>query len=212
MADIDLDALEKLAQAAAADMDTPHGDEPECRGCGSVYTIVEPDHEATPFCDSCAQRIVVELGRGVLAMARRTEQAERERDEARAEASKWRRAGFDGIDNMAEALGRTQTERDEARAALTEACDIGWFFAGDGDEPDALAVVRAHALRIAELRKIAAGTPARAPLDPPHVEVLRGMLDHERANRGAAQHAQIRHMHDERVAALKAVLGEEARS
>lgn len=55
----------------------------------------------------------------VIALVELLQAAVRERDAARAEAAKWHRAGCDGIDNMAEALGRAQQERDAADRAAS---------------------------------------------------------------------------------------------
>lgn len=53
-------------------------------------------------------------------------------------------------------------------------------------------------------------SPARPPLDPAHVKVLRGMLDEERASLAAASD-EIRPYWEQRIAALGAVLGEEVK-
>lgn len=145
------------------------------------------------------------------------------------------------LDAAAARIAEVMRERDEARAALAEACEIGRFFAGDGDEPDTIEVVRAHALRIAELRKIAAGAPARPPtaadradveggglpvpsakpLDPAHAEVLRGMAESSlEAKRMELEGLRERYSKTTRqteaalereIAALEALLGEEAK-
>ncbi|HET9063722.1 MAG TPA: hypothetical protein VFO62_10575 [Candidatus Binatia bacterium] len=143
---------------------------------------------------------IIEHVPALLAMARRTEEAERERDDARAALVRllWRSIADDAACSCAPGDACP-----ECRAM--SALGLGrWTGAADATR---------------EIRALPERTLARPPLDPAHVEVLRGMHRRAALELAGAEHDErvgtmspgTVDVYRKRAAALQAALGEEAR-